>query len=472
MRRPAPDILRVMTDPRLFGGEFAGPSWAPWRVFLAAVFGLPCPAGGLELYRDCTGRTAWPAGPCPEAWVPTGRRGGKSRIAALVAVYLAVFRTYRLAVGEQAVVLVLAADRRQAAVVFRYARGLVQAVPMLKAQLVGETAESLTFAGGTVLEVGTASFRAVRGRTLAAVVLDEIAFWRAEDSSNPDSEIVAALRPALATIPDAKLIAISSPYRKTGELYRHVAKAWGQDASPVLAWRAASLTMNPALPAGVVQAALEEDEPRARAEYLAEWRDDLAGYVDRAVLEAAVVKGRTRVPALPGVAYVGFLDPSGGASDSQTLAIAHREADRRIVLDAVEEVRAPFAAEEAVARGVALCREYHVRTLTADRYAGTWPTDAFARYGIHVRPAGASKSELYLDALPLLTSGRVVLLDLPRLIGQLANLERRATRGGRDVIDHAAGGQDDVANAAAGAIVQAETRARAVNVGAMWVEGL
>jgi hypothetical protein len=35
-------------------------------------------------------------------------------------------------------------------------------------------------------------------------------------------------------------------------------------------------------------------------------------------------------------------------------------------------------------------------------------------------------------------------------------LERRTSRGGRDSIDHAPGSHDDLANAAAGAIVAAE----------------
>jgi hypothetical protein len=55
--------------------------------------------------------------------------------------------------------------------------------------------------------------------------------------------------------------------------------------------------------------------------------------------------------------------------------------------------------------------------------------------------------------LPLLNSGRVDLLDNPTLITQLCSLERRTARGGRDSIDHAPGGHDDVANAVAGALV-------------------
>ena len=50
--------------------------------------------------------------------------------------------------------------------------------------------------------------------------------------------------------------------------------------------------------------------------------------------------------------------------------------------------------------------------------------------------------------------GEVDLLDLPRLITQLAGLERRTARGGRDSIDHGPGGHDDVANSVAGALAR------------------
>ena len=49
------------------------------------------------------------------------------------------------------------------------------------------------------------------------------------------------------------------------------------------------------------------------------------------------------------------------------------------------------------------------------------------------------KAELYGMALPLINSGRVELLDHPRLVAQLCGLERRTAWGGRDTIDHGPG---------------------------------
>ena len=88
------NLLQAMADPNLFGRQFSGPSWAPWRAFIATLFGLPVPLDQLELARECTGLSEAPTSPVREAWIVAGRRAGKSRIFALIAVYLATFRNW------------------------------------------------------------------------------------------------------------------------------------------------------------------------------------------------------------------------------------------------------------------------------------------------------------------------------------------------------------------------------------------
>jgi hypothetical protein len=61
-----------------------------------------------------------------------------------------------------------------------------------------------------------------------------------------------------------------------------------------------------------------------------------------------------------------------------------------------------------------------------------------------------------------LNSGRVELLDLPRLADQLTGLERRTARSGKDSIDHAPGTHDDIANAVAGSLLLAHAAAPAL----------
>ena len=110
-----------------------------------------------------------------------GRRAGKSRALALVAVYLAAFVSWRprLAAGEVGVIMVLAADRNQAGVLLGYVRGLIADNPMLAQLVTAEGVERIEL--GTLrvaIEEHTSSYRAVRGRTVIAALCDEVAFWR------------------------------------------------------------------------------------------------------------------------------------------------------------------------------------------------------------------------------------------------------------------------------------------------------
>jgi hypothetical protein len=140
-------ILEALSDPQLLGAPFTdAASWQAWRVFQAALFGLPMTEDDLGLYRACTGRPHAPTAAAREAWVIVGRRGGKSRIAALIAVYLAAFRDYAgiLAPGERATIPIIACDRRKARTVFRYVAGLFEASPMLARLVAEQTAESIS----------------------------------------------------------------------------------------------------------------------------------------------------------------------------------------------------------------------------------------------------------------------------------------------------------------------------------------
>jgi hypothetical protein len=124
-----------------------------------------------------TARSTLPTSPASEAWLVCGRRAGKSFILALCAVFLAAFYDYRqfLAPGEVGTILIIATDRRQARNIFRFIRGLLTGVPMLRRMIRRETSEVFELNNDVVIEVGTPSFRSVRGYTIVAALCDEIA---------------------------------------------------------------------------------------------------------------------------------------------------------------------------------------------------------------------------------------------------------------------------------------------------------
>lgn len=79
--------------------------------------------------------------------------------------------------------------------------------------------------------------------------------------------------------------------------------------------------------------------------------------------------------------------------------------------------------------------------------------EQFQRHGIHYKHSDLTKSELYLESLPLFAQGAVDLLDYQPLLMELAQLERRTARSGKDSVDHPPQGRDDLANSACGALV-------------------
>ncbi|WP_245906631.1 terminase large subunit domain-containing protein [Teichococcus aestuarii] len=459
MPAQAMTILEAMDDPNLFGTHFRGESWGAWRAFLAALFALPMDEAQEAIYRHHTGRTALPGGASKEAVLVCGRRAGKSRVVAFIATYLATFRSYEeyLAPGEVATIAVIAANQKQARSIFRYISGALNSIGLLKSMVENETAESIVLNNRVVIEIATASFRVTRGYTYAAVLADEIAFWRSEESANPDEEIIKAIRPGLSTVPGAMLLLASSPYAKRGLLYNLWKRHYGQDGARVLVWRGTTQEMNPRIDPDIIAEAYQDDPEAASAEYGAEFRNDIAAFVAREVVDACTPPGRYEVPYITGNAYRAFVDPSGGTSDSMTLAIAHQEGrgtgPRRAVLDAVREVKPPFSPEQTVEEFATLLKSYRISRVTGDRYAGEWPREQFRKHGIQYDLADKPKSDIYRDLLPMLNSGQCELLDVPRLAAQLFGLERRTSRGGRDSIDHSPGGHDDLANAVAGVLV-------------------
>jgi hypothetical protein len=96
--------------------------------------------------------------------------------------------------------------------------------------------------------------------------------------------------------------------------------------------------------------------------------------------------------------------------------------------------------------------------------AGEWPRERFQVHGIRYEPAELNRSELYLAFLPILNSGRLELLDHPRMVSQFCGLERRTARSGKDTVDHAPGAHDDLANAVAGVASLMGSGATSINI--------
>jgi hypothetical protein len=281
-----PTIIEATQDAKIWRPWFKDrKTWAAWFSFLRATFGLPLDEAELATFQQCTGRIApRPAG-YTEATLVIGRRGGKSLILALISAYLAAFRDWTpyLTPGEVGHIIVVAADKKQAGAIFRYLKAMLT-IPLLGDLIERETQEVLELRNRITVEVLTANFRAIRSRTVVAGLADELAFWPVgEDMANPDSAIIAALKPSMATIPGAMLLKASSPYMRRGVLSDDYVKHFGRDDSDVLVWQAPTRVMNPSVPQSFIDAETEKDPASASAEYGALFRTDLEAFVSRMV---------------------------------------------------------------------------------------------------------------------------------------------------------------------------------------------
>ncbi|HZV26422.1 MAG TPA: hypothetical protein VFG00_09030, partial [Acidothermaceae bacterium] len=456
MRRKRPSGTSIspasaLDDPALLAPYFTGDSWSLWRAILRAAEGLPLSPEQMVTFREVADRDP-PTRRVRELWVIAGRRSGKDSVASANAT-VAALGDYRqfLRPGEPAVVMCLACDREQARIVHKYVAAYFRAIPLLRPLVARETDDGIELTNGVEIVVATNSFRSVRGRTILCCVFDEVAFWRSEDSSSPDFEVYSAVEPGMATLPNSMLIGISSPYRRGGLLYRKYTEAFGKPDPDVLVVRGPSMLFNPTLPQRVIDAAIERDPEAAAAEWMAEWRDDLADYIDRRIVESCVMQGVYEVPPDPSTGYDGFFDPAAGTgTDSAALAIGHLDADGVVVVDCLREWRPPFMPTTVVAEAAAVLHSYGVSRILGDRFAGLWSVEPFTSHGITYDQAAAPKSDQYRDVLPRLNSRRLLMPDNRRLVSQFCGLERQTTRSGKDSIAEPRGSHDDLCNVVAG----------------------
>ncbi|MBA7614665.1 hypothetical protein ES703_21934 [subsurface metagenome] len=435
-------------------------TWHTWEVYLQVLFGLPIKdQWDLDLLQECTGLEGGKKVPSKESFVICGRRAGKSFISSIIAVYIAIFKDWSkyLSAGERGNIFIIANDKSQARIIKNYISGILKSNASFRRLVAKDLTWEIELKNQISIMVKTCDFRTIRGYTLLCAILEEMAFYRSDESANPDKEILSAVRPSLATIPESLLIGISTPYSRAGVLFEMWKKHYGKADGPLI-WKAKTTTMNPTINRDIIKEALADDPSAASAEWEAEFRADIEAFMPPEFIEAVVIPGRFELPKIEGAEYFAFADPSGGRQDSFTLGIAHKDKDGKIILDVSREQRPPFQPKVVVKEFSETLRVYEISEIESDRYAAEWVSEAFRDNEIEVKNSELSASEIYLSFLPLVANGTIELLDNKRLKSQLAGLERKVRPGGKDSITHYPGGHDDVANSAAGVCVMASKK--------------
>ncbi|HEV8340591.1 MAG TPA: hypothetical protein VGR25_13200 [bacterium] len=451
----------MATDPLLLGLTLSPAQ----EALLRAVYGLPpASAEHVEIFRQCTGRAAWPCEPFGEITLIAGARAGKdSRVAAPIAVYEALFGGHEthLHKGERAVIPLVAQDQRATRIAFGYLRDYCTGSALLAGEVAETLANEVRFQNGLAVYCFPCTQRSLRGWSIPAAVMDELAFFRLEGATDSDAEIQASLRRGMLGFPAPKLVKISTPYMKSGVVFDDFGR-FGEDDPDRLVWRAPTALMNPAITAERLERERRLDPLRFAREFEAEFAEDVDSFLPEEWIARAVVPARGELPPQEDVRYIAAVDPSGGGADAFTLAIVHREragGDEAVVVDACKGWHKVGDALGGVVAAIAeTVRSYRCGEVVGDRYAAGWVRERFAEAGLYYREAEGDKSAAYAELEPLFAQGRIALPDLPPLVRELRRLERRPQPGGRIRVDHPRGAHDDYATALAHAVAAGARR--------------
>ena len=177
------EIDRALLDRRMLGGGFDDLStWRTWLVILKAAFGLPLDKRERETFATVAGNRAPPTQRVRETWCVAGRRSGKSRMAAAIAIYLALFQKVST-VGRRARhgagrCRHCRSGQCRVWLCSRFPRGVTVRWPK---EIANIKRYEIELKNGIVIAVHSNSFRTVRGRTLVACVFDEVSFLEGRD---------------------------------------------------------------------------------------------------------------------------------------------------------------------------------------------------------------------------------------------------------------------------------------------------
>ena len=426
--RPIDSALR---DQNLLGAALGdASSWSTWLVTLRAAAGLPLNEQQQQTFAAVAGNRGPPSHRVREVWCVVGRGGGKSRMAAACAVHTALLQQHQLAAGETGHVLVLSPTISQAKIVFGYCLGFIEQSPVLSQEIVSTTQSEIRLRSGVVIGTHPNSYRSVRGRTLLAVIADEISFWRDETSALPDVEAYRAILPSLIRT-GGQLIGISTPYRKFGLLFQKHKDHFGIASDDVLVVQGSSTQFNPMLSEGDIARAMRDDPEAGVSEWQGEFRADIGAFLDDRDIDGCVDHDRPiELPPRPSIKYHAFCDPSGGRHDAFAIAIGHREGELTII-DALRGHHPPFDTKLVVNECAALCKEYGVREVVGDNYAAAWVETEFKAAGIRYLRSELPKGRLYVENLPAFTRRVVSLPDHPKLLRELRLLSGASTSAAR-----------------------------------------
>jgi hypothetical protein len=366
-----------------------------------------------------------------------GRRGGKSSTLCRVAVVEALWGKHVVPPGDLGVVAFISTTRDEANQRIRTIKAILDALGVAYKPCEGgiELLEK-----PIAFKVYTATVSGVSGFTGICIICDEVAKWKdADTGANPAAEVLASVRPTMATQPEARIILSSSP---VGQWDAHYDAFEAGDSEFQVTAVAPTWVANPTVTEAATHT-LEPDEAIRNREYGA----IPAAEVEEALVTATEVDRSTRtdspiIEAQEGHVYEAACDP-GTRGNAFTLAVATMRMTplgmRRSIVLAQEwrgSTARPLSPKAVLGEMAPILKPYGIDVLWSDQYSGDALRDLAADVGLSLVPVAttaASKNDMYRNAQTLIRTEQVDLPPDPQVKQDLLGIRRRFTRSGSTI---------------------------------------
>lgn len=360
-----------------------------------------------------------------------GRRGGKSSSLCRLAVAEALHGYHRVPPGDVGVVAIVSANRPDATARLKTICVILDA---LGVEYRSDGPDAIVLTDRAIgFRVYTASVAGVSGFTSIFVFCDEVAKWHDRDTgANPAREVLASIRPTMATQRHGRIVLSSSPMGMADAHFD--AFEQGETSHQVVA-HAESWVANPTITEEDTRAD-EPDELVWLREYAAvPQADSDASLIPQSAVLSMVRREPVELPHKDGSVYVATMDPAT-RGDAWTLVLCRRELDIRRVVLAREwhgTHERPLSPKAVLTEISGILRNYGVLKVFSDQFAGDALVDIGRDTGLYIelKPWSATSRREALEELrELVLAGMVEFPNDPAVIADVCAVKRILTRAG------------------------------------------
>lgn len=412
-----------------------------------------------------------------------GRRGGKTTLAAMLAIFCAIKMNWRpyLHKTPAATVAILSHSTDFSAEVLELIKELIEGSPVLR-RLIDKSkkhtqttfnlkvpffekrgGKSVLVYSRVTIKVGAASKKTIRGKAICALLCDEIAFWNLDEkAAEKDEDILRAARPSLMQFREhGFLFKLSSPGIKQGELYKDYTRSRIKDPDDpnklpknYVVFKAPSWVWNDVVLLKEFQEEYAFDPSGFDCEYRSNFVDSISNFILPEFVDLCTQRGVSFVTPEPNMRDVTYSASIDAAFKSDRFAFTllgwdgHRI--KQYVMKTWQGTRQkPVQASEVAKYIRNVLKDYRTSRVHADQFAFQPLREIFDQFGITLEEAtftNTFKKQIYFNLKKLIHNKNIDLLDNEIMLNEIKQLQVEQTTTGTVRIGHPPGGHDDAAD--------------------------